>query len=729
MAGITPYQQEERLRPVTTAKQAGLSVGFGEGIGVAAVGTANALDAYTQRVEEAGVMELTAEFSDAARQVEQDYLRQQGRNAIDARPAADEAFDKLVADYSGRASSPRQRRMLQVQLNGRRERWAGSRDNHLNRETEAWQVGAEDGSLAAISRDAVAFPVGSVERTTSYLELGARLDDVGRRRGWSAEQRATAGFSLFSGVHVATVTQLQNERPDQAWEYLQEHQDAIEPTVYARLMPAVRDDRNSYVGREAIEGWHSEMERDNSVDVEVGGETRTEQMIAPLQGQPRRSSGFGPRVAPDLGGGRRGSSNHGGIDYAVAAGTPVVAALSGTVRVVNSGNQGYGTHVIIDHGSGRETLYGHLSAADVQDGARVEQGAVIGRVGSTGASSGNHLHFEDRINGQAVNPDDALGQNVTVGGGRRPAPQLATVEDVYDFAEEFAGDDWRLKEATIEQGLRRLQAGRNQRNDAWSEAAIQFDAWLADNPDATWDQAPTNLRTALGPSDRVSYRNRLTPRPESEGEDGNAARNDVFLGYIDRAGSDPENFASAEGIAQLRADRAVLGETKFMQLYRMASGVSTEQPAGSRTAPRVLQTIQPVVDGYINDVFGAAPEGGRPESQLRQIAAVQEGLLTWVEEYGRQNRDNPNPTLEQVRMQAVLLLQRTRGPDGTERVFADQRSPGAVYVIPDRIRRALERALREAGRPVNDQTLQEAYRRRLANPSAPTALSPISNGR
>jgi murein DD-endopeptidase MepM/ murein hydrolase activator NlpD len=93
---------------------------------------------------------------------------------------------------------------------------------------------------------------------------------------------------------------------------------------------------------------------------------------------------------------------HEGIDIGAACGTPIHAAASGTV-VFSGWMDGYGNFVIIDHGNGLATAYGHQSAIYVS-GGHVSQGQVIGAVGSTGHSTGCHLHFEVRVNGTPVNP-------------------------------------------------------------------------------------------------------------------------------------------------------------------------------------------------------------------------------------------------------------------------------------------------------------------------------------
>ena len=104
----------------------------------------------------------------------------------------------------------------------------------------------------------------------------------------------------------------------------------------------------------------------------------------------------------------RGSYNHGAIDIAGGGiyGTPVVAAADGTVVFSSAGGWGggYGTYLMIDHGGGVSTLYAHMSGFAVSQGATVSAGQVIGYVGSTGDSSGPHLHFEVREYGTKVNP-------------------------------------------------------------------------------------------------------------------------------------------------------------------------------------------------------------------------------------------------------------------------------------------------------------------------------------
>jgi murein DD-endopeptidase MepM/ murein hydrolase activator NlpD len=111
------------------------------------------------------------------------------------------------------------------------------------------------------------------------------------------------------------------------------------------------------------------------------------------------SSGFGMRFHPIL----NYSRMHQGVDLRASYGTPIVAVSDGRVELAGW-HGGHGNTVELNHGGGMETLYGHMSRIAVRAGERIRRGAVIGYVGSTGLSTGPHLHFEVHRNGVPVNP-------------------------------------------------------------------------------------------------------------------------------------------------------------------------------------------------------------------------------------------------------------------------------------------------------------------------------------
>ena len=112
------------------------------------------------------------------------------------------------------------------------------------------------------------------------------------------------------------------------------------------------------------------------------------------------TSAFGVRSDPFRG----GAAMHPGIDLSGAYGTPIYATADGTVLRSGWNSGGYGNLIEIEHGRGITTRYGHLSAILVKPGDKITRGQLVGRMGSTGRSTGNHLHYEVRIDGRAVNP-------------------------------------------------------------------------------------------------------------------------------------------------------------------------------------------------------------------------------------------------------------------------------------------------------------------------------------
>jgi murein DD-endopeptidase MepM/ murein hydrolase activator NlpD len=132
----------------------------------------------------------------------------------------------------------------------------------------------------------------------------------------------------------------------------------------------------------------------------------------PVAGEIDFTSPFGVRVDPFL----HVPAMHTGIDFRGAYGEPIHATAAGTVSSAGWSG-GYGNMVEVDHGNGLATRYGHLSQIDVTVGQKIRIGQVVGRLGSTGRSTGPHLHYETRVDGEAVNPDKFLAAGAKLFGG------------------------------------------------------------------------------------------------------------------------------------------------------------------------------------------------------------------------------------------------------------------------------------------------------------------------
>jgi len=132
----------------------------------------------------------------------------------------------------------------------------------------------------------------------------------------------------------------------------------------------------------------------------------------PVTGEIDETSPFGVRMDPFA----HEAAMHTGIDFRGEIGEPIHATAGGIVTVAGW-TGGYGKMIEIDHGNGLATRYGHLSEIDVDIGQAVRTGAVIGKLGSTGRSTGPHLHYETRLNGEAVNPQKFLDAGDRLFGG------------------------------------------------------------------------------------------------------------------------------------------------------------------------------------------------------------------------------------------------------------------------------------------------------------------------
>jgi murein DD-endopeptidase MepM/ murein hydrolase activator NlpD len=153
-------------------------------------------------------------------------------------------------------------------------------------------------------------------------------------------------------------------------------------------------------------GFERQLYRISVARIQIHRLTRTLHSVPvrkPLEGEIDLASGFGVRQDPFTG----SPAMHTGLDIHGETGDPVCASADGTVTAAGWSG-GYGRVVDVDHGNGLSTRYAHLSAIDVRVGQSVKTGHIVGKVGSTGRSTGSHLHYETRVRGEAVDPQKFL---------------------------------------------------------------------------------------------------------------------------------------------------------------------------------------------------------------------------------------------------------------------------------------------------------------------------------
>jgi murein DD-endopeptidase MepM/ murein hydrolase activator NlpD len=237
-------------------------------------------------------------------------------------------------------------------------------------------------------------------------ERGARQDDLDR-------ENATVDALNLAVTQLNARLSLQDDISNQLLDLTSRMEDAIaqlqdqSPSDAPALVALLEDQQKSLAQAQSQEAWSLAAAGSGSLQVRgllpAGKAPAGLKLAWPMPGSPI-SQPFGPStlvLEPPLG---PYPHFHTGVDFADPAGTPVQAAGGGIVVAAATGRIGYGNYVVVAHGHGVETLYGHLDGLGVAVGDSVVAGQVIGFEGSTGFSTGPHLHFEVRVNGNPVDP-------------------------------------------------------------------------------------------------------------------------------------------------------------------------------------------------------------------------------------------------------------------------------------------------------------------------------------
>lgn len=262
--------------------------------------------------------------------------------------------------------------------------------------------------------------------------LGLALEDIrtitserAQDRGLSPEAAVLAIRENVGKAVLDVVSANSDEAPRAMRDFIETHADKMTPLQ----LEAARDKVNPAMavldGRDWVAGKLAGAtpvagEPGATVQPPVEGSV----VIADPVAGAAPGSGYGPRVSFATSGGQRASSNHDGVDFPARMGAPVRSVASGTVvSVQDNGDRGYGKLVEIRHANGVTTAYAHLQGFNVREGDTVTAGQTIGAVGSTGSSTGPHLHLRARRNGVSFDPMELLSAGTIAGtsGGAAPA--------------------------------------------------------------------------------------------------------------------------------------------------------------------------------------------------------------------------------------------------------------------------------------------------------------------
>lgn len=444
---------------------------------------------------------------------------------------------------------------------------------------QAYQKSVREGTISTSSAAIVANVANpAYDDTADRTAILASGYELARTQGLAGNQIEAAGYNALAQARADAVSvALEQGDPDLAASYLDEYAADFktQPLLLAKLRSTVKTEKDKDDARQ----WAS-FESETEIAQETGQALSGEVMVAPVYGGARVSSGFGPRTAPALAGGGKGSANHGGIDYAVPLGTKVAAMAGGEILEVDAvGKGGLGKFVRVRHPNGFVSTYAHLNDVDVKAGDTVAGGAIIARSGSTGKSTGPHLHVEVLdADGNPIDPLTAIGRPLT--GGARGAAGKPTLEEMRGRARLAAGDDVRRQEAFVAEVDRKYAAGQQEQRDREAQAADAVQPYLRPNSGVTsWTQIPPNVWNALSPQQQTSIQDRFASdaaRAAAAAEEGTKRKTDPvkLTSLMGLYATAPQAFAQLDPLTYMNA----LSEGDYEQMLTRRADVLKGKP-------------------------------------------------------------------------------------------------------------------------------------------------------
>jgi murein DD-endopeptidase MepM/ murein hydrolase activator NlpD len=340
-----------------------------------------------------------------------------GENEQPVDDVYNERFGRQVGEIADELQlTAEQRRRYSEQVQPLTARFSAAAAGHYNEQATAYAVDVENTTIATAQMAIFAAPDDPEVYTENSQRILQATAASGRRLGWTPERTALEVQERTGKAVLDVVIARADEDPRGAQDLLDRHRDDMTPAQQA----AARNATAGGLATQDASAWVSSVFA-SAPPPAPGTPGASFQM--PLESVSLPGPGdrdYGPRTSFRTSNGQRASSNHDGVDFSAPAGSPVRAVAGG--RVVRAGpNGGYGNFVEIDHGNGVVVGYAHLQDFDVAVGDTVAPGQNFGRVGSTGNSTGPHLHLRARRNGESVNPAELFGEESDAGAAAPPA--------------------------------------------------------------------------------------------------------------------------------------------------------------------------------------------------------------------------------------------------------------------------------------------------------------------
>lgn len=597
---------------------------------------------------------------------ENGYYTTENANTLNARSGYEKALRDKRDQLVNGAQNGLERKMLASALDRRlNSELEGSARYAVGQAKNYWTL--QSNSRVANARDDFARYVDDPERSGTALatiqsEVSQQAAHLGLQDAGIIKQMQ---FTEASKAYGAAIEAKAVNDPVAAALMLDKHREKIDEgtqlNLDRQLHPKLVDHDASIVAN-AVQAVATPGQVVNNVN----GQPTILQL--PIKGS--TISGFGTRTDPITG----GKKFHKGVDIPAPAGTPVGAAGDGKVVFAGFKPNGYGNQVLIEHPDGTQTRYAHMQSTNVHAGDRVGRGAQIGAVGSTGRSTGSHMHFEVIKNGQAVDPKSMVGKAVGTA-GQPPAGQpevdlgLQTQAAKAYIAQHFADRPQAYRDELYEatQGkivhdfsmAKQIKSDREERegDQAWRTVDAMGDKFTSVG------QIPNYAN--LSPSSQHGFRV-IAKNHIDAAQGGETIKTDwhKYSGIIDAYHSDPKSIM---GVRPEQV-RPFLGNTEFKEFMRLrGDAIDDVRTGGQGKTPKFQNSVDlmEASKSTINSVIESHGllTGNSKEAQknAKAIHQINQKLQDWSEVYYRNNQKWPDSKAIQAHTDALFLNQAGTG--------------------------------------------------------------------
>lgn len=647
--------------------------------------------------DEAAARMVDTQYSDWSRERlvtgDDAFFKKEGFAADAARGGLEADIDKQRDGFLAMASNGRQRDLMTRALDRRISADKEGIGKYSVQQYRVEERRQSEARLGAARNDALTYWEDPQRFADELLVGESEIRNSGAKAGEGKETTDLRVDEWRSGVYGAIGVNLIREgKIDDALAWteqsrgfmLPEQEDQLDAALYRPLFERKIDGLADHVmsGGPAETVDTAAKGEGNAAAPVVAPKRQGFEIASPVKGGGQVTSGYGARAAPIKG----ASTNHGGVDIAAKKGTPIVAQAAG--RVISAQNEGNSGNVVrIDYGGGVVVSYAHMDGFDVKPGAVVKPGAQLGRVGSTGNSTGPHVHMTVRVNGERVDPqkfNGEIGGSISASGtGANPEARaqrhdlgtlLANIDAMnLPFEEEKALKQEVERRVSTDEALR-----RRAQDDASEAATAALDAAeAAGRPITKESDIPAEVWNGMSPSDRLATRGIIARNAKPADRTTDYAE---YTRLSDLYATDPAAFAKEDP----KKYRNGLSNGDYEQVLGwrrkvLGGETSDEKQVGLGRVKSITAQIR-AINGLTTQGIGPKDTAGRKE-MYKRIYDVEQAVVRDVEIWQRANPGKTVPDdviLQSARRQMTeTRMKGEERPDEANRRYWFERDKAA----------------------------------------------------